>query len=514
MSCRLTVRTCDAVKQWDVDEWTIYVALASLSAEPETLAEWFEAVRRYQPDHRLLETGYDVGGIDEAGGSESWCLVDLVGKTVIGGGDWELPERIGAYEPSAGEEAEGFPIVWLDTPTEWLFSMADNGWEEEVGRRAEAAAAQLPRIDVRAILFGKELLEFLAVGVQAAAHGQRRRDEERELKLTRHIHAQWLMTARDDLGGRTPRQLLLADHDHMQRDLEHRSQQWTHQGHPALPLPTDSLAYRFGGFGTIEIVVYFDLVRSLLEKAWELVHAERNANPESMIERLAAQRDAWMQKPYDDGSLGLSAAALVESERRRMPIVSQGEHLDCDCPICRAEADGVFGSGPMFLWFDGHHLEMEDEFAFSFADSYKEWKSQQDSYQEFAAKMERERASTESLPGEDQEPLGDSVWKSTFVDWDQVASTDSSPKHSLFALAFPIAELVCDLKARSQEQEQVRALNDAYDDLRRADDVISAGLRAGRLCETLEEICRTYPELTPKCADLQSHIDDVLRRLV
>ena len=42
------------------------------------------------------------------------------------------------------------------------------------------------------------------------------------------------------------------------------------------------------------------------------------------------------------------------------------------------KTDGLFGSGPAFYIFDGHHLEMEDMFAFSLAETQAAW--EQDRY--------------------------------------------------------------------------------------------------------------------------------------
>ena len=52
---RVTVRMSDAIRQWELDEWTALVVLAVLSAEPVTLSELLAAIRRYQPDHDLVK---------------------------------------------------------------------------------------------------------------------------------------------------------------------------------------------------------------------------------------------------------------------------------------------------------------------------------------------------------------------------------------------------------------------------------------------------------------------------
>src|SRR5262249_30648561 len=153
-----------------------------------------------------------------------------------------------------------------------------------------------------------------------------------------------------DLNGCTPRHVLLAERNRITSDLEHRSQQWSQQGHAPPALPAESLAYRLGGFGTTEVVLYFDLVRALLDQAWELAAQDPRPTPALLVEWLAEFRDAWLHSPNESSGPVRSPAELIEMERHRMPVTSDGSHLHDDCPICQAEAEGEFG--PAFMWFD------------------------------------------------------------------------------------------------------------------------------------------------------------------
>src|SRR5437879_3850156 len=119
--CQLIVQTPEGAWQGEVDCWTALVVLAALSAEPESLGELAEAVRRYQPGHRLFDQPRQKAGGGGAVTDGPWCLVDLAGRTAVAGGGFELPDPRGAYEADADDHAEGFPIVWLDTPADWLF---------------------------------------------------------------------------------------------------------------------------------------------------------------------------------------------------------------------------------------------------------------------------------------------------------------------------------------------------------------------------------------------------------
>ena len=73
-----------------------------------------------------------------------------------------------------------------------------------------------------------------------------------------------MMTPRDDLRGQRPREVLLARRDAIAWDMQDREMQWSHEGECPRGLDPDSAAYRFGGFGTHELVTYYDMVRFLL----------------------------------------------------------------------------------------------------------------------------------------------------------------------------------------------------------------------------------------------------------
>jgi hypothetical protein len=509
-TCRLTVLAPEEIWEADVDDWTSLVILAALSAEPESIAELVAAVRRYLPDHRLFDEPPQPEKRFAPDAHGPWCLIDLPGRTVVAGSEFELPEPRGAYEATADDHAEGFPFAWLDIPSDWLFRQAGSDWREVMAERASARAAA-PRLDARAVLFGPPLLEYLTDGVlKTPAHPA---DEEREYERTRVMHAKWLMTARADLGGRTPREVLLAKHGLIGYDLEHRSEQWSRQGHAPPPLPLDSDVYRLGGFGTIEIVFYFDLVRALLAEAWQIAAQAPRPTREFMMERLAQFRDRWLHEPNESTSMSMTPAAMIESERRRMPIASDGSHLDCDCPICQAEAEGAFGSAPAFLMFDGHHLELEDEFAFSLIETREAWEREQEEYRRYSEEMDRKERERKAARDDDDDWPSDSAWKASHVNWDALAGSSASPRQALLWLGFPLAELVANLKDRADGADHVKTLNTAYATFRMGQDEVVAESPAQAFREALETVSGRFPDLTAKCADLQSHIDEILRRV-
>ncbi len=412
MKCQVTLRACGVARQWDLNEWSVVVLLAALSADPETFAEMDAALRRYQPAHRLFELGRPVAAEDDmisidapaAGvfpGENRWCLIDLVGQTVVAGGGLVLPEigKASAFEEKTiASMAEDpltvgagplCPVGWLDLADTWLFRLEDDHWQAIVAARARAACQQ-PRIDTRRVLFGFPLLQFLAervislVAARGSAAANSLPDDTAQTTHSRRIHADWLLTKRDDLGGVTPRQVLLADHDRIQRDLEHRVVQWMIQGFPPPALPGDSDAYRFGSYGIIEVMHYFVLVRALLAEAWRRVKSDRSLVPEALVQKLAAERERWLVTPLDEATTE-TPAEWIESERRRLSIVEERTHLDGNGSICRAPSTQASSTqdmsmdqtGPIFRWFEDHLQEMEDEFAFSLIRLRHDWEQEQ-----------------------------------------------------------------------------------------------------------------------------------------
>jgi hypothetical protein len=321
----------------------------------------------------------------------------------------------------------------------------------------------------------------------------------------RAIHVAWLMTERQDLLGQSPRRVLLCHREHIDRDINHRSEQWSMQGFAPPALNVDSSAYEYGGYGTSEVALYFDLLRSVLEEAWERV-VEGESNCERLITLLAEHRDQWLDQPPEDDSGDQSCKELIELERRRMPVVSDESHLDCDCPICRAQAEGAFGAGPTFVFSDGHHLELEDEFAFSLTESREEWEREQVGLAEYSNELDPVREQRKMRDVE----LG-SVWKSSSVDWDSVLCTDFPPLLAKLAIGFPLAELVFELQKRNADSSITDGINAAFSTFRRADDPVAEQSAAEGLRAHLEHFADTHPELIARSADLQSRLDEVLR---
>lgn len=501
MSIRLTVRAGGIVRVWTTNEWSVLVALAAIPAGPESMAEFYTALRRYEGDHSWESLGESAVIEDAFSTAEAACLIDLDSRSVLAGGGFELPDRCDALQAEEDDHAEGFPIVWLYTPDDWLYETVSADWLSRLDSRAEARESYRS-IDTRAVLYGSPMLSFIAdriVAIRAEA------SEEEASDPIRAIHAEWLMTPRDELQGRTPREVLLEGRNYICMDIERRSQQWSQQGFAPPPLPVGSAAYRLGGYGTIEVVMYFDLMRLLLENLWDWTEGA-DLPLEVLLEQLIEEREAFLDQPPHDGGSRLTVRELIESERRRMPLTADGSHLDCDCPVCQMEADGLLGSGPMFMSYDGHQLELEDEFAFSMTETREKWEKEQDDFKRFNEEFDRKQAEREAA-GDGPE----SAWKSSFVDWDNVVADTNGPISGKIAIGFLLAELISGLQRVDAPQATLDALSETYANYRRAEDRIVEESAAENFRNSLERIAETYPDLTPQSADLQSRLDELLR---
>ncbi len=73
--------------------------------------------------------------------------------------------------------------------------------------------------------------------------------------------------------------------------------------------------------------------------------------------------------------------------------------------------------------------------------------------------------------------------------------------------------LVNDLKNRAGGADFVRSVNEAFGHLRAGQDAVATQSAAQEFRESLETISRKFSDVTPKCPDLQSRLDEVLRRI-
>ncbi|MBS1794715.1 MAG: hypothetical protein JSS81_12720 [Acidobacteria bacterium] len=336
------------------------ILIAALTAEPETVPELERAAERFYKDefgeplfrffdpHENFEP-YDAGLV----------AIDLAARSILVDSSYDDYSKEGLVRIRT-DDGEDFDLPY-ELSDDWKFARSLPAFEflrtAERRKRAERAP-----FDARRVLFGTPLFEFLAA---AAA------DEEPSAAA---IHARWLMTPRSDLGGKTPRELLLEKRDFISSDLHYRSLQWSFTKVCPPPLSIESAAFRFAGFGTHEIVVYHRLIRFLLDEC-----AAGGAPEPARLEKLAA---VWLNAPQADFS-DRAPAAIVEAERRRLNLTVPAHEalIDDDCEICRLIAADF--DTPLFWFLDGAELEAEG-FEFSFYRTRAEWDEEQRRFEEFS----------------------------------------------------------------------------------------------------------------------------------
>jgi hypothetical protein len=519
--------------------------VAALSAEPETIEELDAAIERFhKSDGRSFFSWFRRGTNDEPYDA-GLVIVDLAARLIAYESTYSAPSHEGHVTYHDGHSATRHSLRF-HLPKDWRITSQIEGWESLADKRRRERAAD-PPYDTRAILYGRPLLEFLATECfnaappAPAAAGNTtettsadpssdseeggadwpRRDEA-EYTIVRDIHVAWLMTPRDDLRGQTPREVLLAQRDFINWDMQDRGERWSQVGKPAPCLDRNSHAYRFGGFGTHELVTYYEMVRHLIWTCRERLRASAESTAESAknayrtvgdflateVPALEAVREAWLNTPDPEFS-GRTPRSIIEHERIRLPEAGSGHEaiVDCDCPLCQMMADMP---GPMFWHLDGSG--MDDEFAFSiYCRTREEWDAEQRRYQEFSRKFKEEEEARELL-GVDSPPGGgytspDYLWERSFVR----SSAPDFPAVRLFVIGSNLAELVVDLKEPTENRPLIDQLSRDFGNLREVSQSAESGEALigpviNRFCETLDAVAAERADLQEKCSDLQARL--------
>ena len=148
--------------------------------------------------------------------------------------------------------------TWLPyrIPEQWQMTTDTRKWGELAERR-RPQFAELGLCDAREVLYAK-LAEALL---------DRSRETRDDVEgSVDEIHDWWLLTPREDLLGKSPRDVLLARHAAVDGDVQDQGEIWSLLGRCPPGLSPRSHAYRCGGFGTHEIVLYHELTAMLLRE--------------------------------------------------------------------------------------------------------------------------------------------------------------------------------------------------------------------------------------------------------
>jgi hypothetical protein len=346
--------------------------LAGLAAEPETIEELEDAMARFaRPSGNERHLAGFFEGVNEEPWDAGIVFVDLAARVFAAESSYTVLMPEGEVQFHNGRE---LTEEWLPyhVSRDWLFIDSVDQYNAVAGQRRAKRAAVQP-LDPRPVLYGA-IEEFVANECRAAL-------ESNKEDPVAQIHAKWLITPRNDLRGLPPRDILLMKCEHIDRDMQSRELQWSRLGEPAPCLKRESCAYRFGGFGTHEIVIYYNLVRMLIADCWTRMSGEREISIPDEIARLEQVKAKWLDSP-DTEYGGKSPSSLIEYERIRLPWVSSEEDspFNDDCPCCQALASEKFGPG--FWHLDG--CNMDNDFAFSFCRTREEWEEENRDPEEIA----------------------------------------------------------------------------------------------------------------------------------
>jgi hypothetical protein len=352
--------------------------LAGLAAEPETIEELENAMARFaKPADNERHLAQFSDGINEEPWDAGIVFADLAARVFAAESSYSLLMPEGEVQFHNGRE---LTEVWLPyrINRDWLFLDSVDQYKAVADqRRAERAVIQ--PLDPRPVLYDG-IAEFVANECRAA------RESNKEYPVA-EIHAKWLMTPRDELLGLPPREILLMKHEHIDWDMQSREMQWSRLKEPAPCLNKGSYAYRYAGFGTHEIIIYYNLVRMLITDCWKWMSEGQEISIPDEIARLNKVKAAWLDAPDPDYG-GKTPSCLIDYERMRLPWLSSEEDspFEDDCPCCQAMANDKFGPG--FWHLDG--CNMDSDFAFCFFRTQEEWEAENSSMEEITQSIEEE----------------------------------------------------------------------------------------------------------------------------
>jgi hypothetical protein len=530
----VTIRDADRSVCGKVRGSVVDKLVAALSADPETIAELQAAVMRFVPPDRSSPIANFHGGEDDEPYDAGVCIIDLAARCVAYESSYSSLGRNGTidYIDHDRKIEVGLPFHLAD---DWHFDHSIDSWKARADDRRRRRQA-VPWIDARAVLYDC-LAPFVARqclaaqgtiatdGTWAPPDGWTLEALPERAKpgappsagdAAAEIHARWLMTPREDLQGRTSRDVLLAGQDHIEWDLQHRGHQWSMLRQCPPGIAVDSAAYRFGGFGTHENLMYYDLVRNLIREYWDRVvqSSEEPARAglyqpdvsfESLVDQLRQSRAEWFEAPCEDSMSLVTPGKLIALERERIPYAVSGDHamIDCECPLCQMMAEPDFG--PTFCHFDG--CNNDTEYPFTFHLTREDWEAEQREYEDLRRRCdERDKLREAGLLKDDDLFAGQSstIWKSSYS---APESESESPGLRLVGIGGHLGELLTDLKAPPCSEDFVESLNRYFGNVRavlqepEGDALLAPAV--DRFCEELDEVAVVREDLREKCLDLK-----------
>lgn len=354
--------------------------LASLMAEPETIDEFRVALTRFV---KPTETWTPLGSFRRSENLEPYdagiLAIDLAARVIGIDSTYSSATMEGRVKVDAEfsdfAEVDGCVYIPYRLPQDWRIIHGIPGFEGavSVSRRERADVKQ---VDLRHVLYGEPLIDFVIEHLSLSP------DLETE-DLYQKIHAEWLMTTRDDLLGKSPREVLFEKRQTIDFDLYTRELQYSFTKLCPKPIPPESFGYRNAGFGSHEIIVYYEFVRDIISHVLTGFEQERSMPFEQRRQRLKEFADLWWIST--NAEFSRKPGEVIEAERKRLNLTLSAQEclVDDDCPCCIAMYEDF--DTPVFWHLDG--CNMDDQFEFSLYETRDEWEAEQERYRQMDAEF-------------------------------------------------------------------------------------------------------------------------------
>ncbi len=539
---------------WLAKEIEYDVGLTLLASMSEDPACW-EDVAQYWPRYRTAAVCADLpveqwARCDHATAMEAisdhgnWLLFDLRDKRIATGRDNQSFERDATL--ALCTEANGKQRGVLPTHLPPWWELLEHIEPSSLSRRRQTTCI-VPYTD-RELLYGERFIEDLARRILHIARSGRLPDYQPALQptdvdsppqvtneqdrsairalheLSVEVHREWLMTPRVDLQGARPRDLLHGAHEWIDAIIEGQRLRFQIDG-PMVAASDQVQLFAEAPMGSEELIVYFDLCRDVIMAGWcwSLLRKPPHATDLSqLISHLTQARDQWLDDPFEGGS---PPSFIIACTRRRVPrgagvpiegmqqCESEQHTLDCDCPICNMIDSGMFGVS--FTSLDGHHLELDEDFAFSMCDTLEDWQAELREWQEISQAQDEWGTDSDNTADEFKDNSANAIPAEEFASaWSSPISNSPLPgdRHGYMKLAFRLSEIVADLERVGSPRHHIRSLNSAFRAFFESDTSTTAATKS-EFKKALEQVASHYPLLLPKLCDLQSQVDEVERRM-
>lgn len=500
----------------------------------------------------------------------SWVWIDMVDKRLVASSlfaEWELNM---VYDMTEDAEGRACWPVSLDLAPWWEL-VVDAEPEDVVAPRE--VPLEVRRTD-RNFLYGRPFMEHVAdciLGFVASARGSEmdQWNDETDLEdLMLDVHRKWLMTPRTDLNGAIPRTLVHGGADWIDRLGRSQARRAADQKQ-LYALSMEFSNVDVAPMGREEMVAYSEWCRDLILEGWRWSwnmfprgpRVVETRHREELLAFLESQSVALLQRCQEGAP---PPGLVIECSRRRIPVATSlpvqgmtwpeldGSATECDCPVCRWQADQVAGgnlNGLSMGFGESQWMELDGEFAFSMYETREEWAENQSDWGEdeedynddwsddpptpvatqpqpqpqIKSQTESPTKSQTTWPLRPQlasqlqlQPWGpvtsrkpkDNQDEDPFAPiWSSVSSDQELPDDfaGQLGLTFLMAELVTELKSRHASADQIQELNARFAERRR---LRAGGGRGARkeFCDYLEGLACQYPDMIPRLADLQSRI--------